>query len=250
MLAYQSADIGVAKALIATSAQEYENLRSLGLKQPIAVIPNGVKLPENPHDIENSRGRGENGMRKVSFMSRIHPVKGLLNLVNAWSRIEPDGWILNIAGPGEGPYLDEVRSLVRTLQLSDSVKILGELQGAAKSELFRDSDIFVLPSFSENFGIVVAEALAYGVPVITTTGAPWASLEDYDCGWQVDVGVNPMVAALRNAILLSDDQRMEMGQRGRILAQRYDWGVIAGQTADVYRWVLGQQSRPDCVHLA
>ena len=106
----------------------------------------------------------------------------------------------------------------------------------------------LLPTFSENFGVVVAEALSHGLPVITTRGAPWADLETHGCGWWIDIGVDPLAAALRQAMALSDDERRAMGERGRTYVQRYNWADIARQTIEVYRWVLGQGPRPDCVH--
>ena len=97
--------------------------------------------------------------------------------------------------------------------------------------------------------MVVAEALAHGLPVITTRAHPWADLQTHGCGWWVDVGVEPLVQALREALALSDDERRAMGERGRDYVQRYDWDDIAGQTVEVYRWILGQMAKPDCVRL-
>jgi len=250
MQIYQSSDIRVANTLIATSSKEYENLRVIGIKQPIAIIPNGVRVPVSSVSGRQLLEPELSKPRIVSFMSRIHPVKGLLNLVKAWSFIRPEGWLLRIAGPNTGEYADEVKSCVQSLKVQDSVQFVGELHDDAKADFFEQSDIFVLPSFSENFGIVVTEALAHGVPVITTTGTPWKDLAENNCGWWIDIGVAPLIEALTQAISLSDDQRTAMGRRGRRYVQRYNWKTIAEQTFDVYKWVLGQHSKPDCVELA
>ena len=109
-----------------------------------------------------------------------------------------------------------------------------------RAALYREADLLVLPTFSENFGVVVAEALAAGVPVITTRGAPWADLETHGCGWWIETGVAPLVLALREALALSDDERRAMGERGLAYVRRYDWDVIAAETLALYRWVLGQ----------
>ena len=94
----------------------------------------------------------------------------------------------------------------------------------------------------------MAEALAAGVPVITTKGAPWQDLETHDCGWWVDIGVEPLVQALTEAVSLTDAQRQAMGARGRALVERkYSWDHVAEEMAGVYRWLLGQGERPDCV---
>jgi glycosyltransferase involved in cell wall biosynthesis len=114
--------------------------------------------------------------------------------------------------------------------------------------LLQSASLFVLPTFSENFGIAVAEALAAGVPVITTKGAPWKELETHRCGWWVDVGAEPLATAMREAIALSDEQRRAMGKRGRrLVEERYSWPKIAADMKSVYEWVLGSGPKPECV---
>ena len=115
------------------------------------------------------------------------------------------------------------------------------------STAMRTSSCF--PTFSENFGVVVAEALGHGLPVITTRGAPWADLETHGCGWWIDIGVEPLAAALRQAMALSDDERRAMGERGRAYVQRYNWDVIAREMIHVYRWMLGHGDPPACVQV-
>lgn len=246
MTLYQRRDLDQAAMFIATAWTEGENIRRLGFRQPIAVIPNGVEL-DVPGVDGCSLHQGLERPRTVLFLSRIHPKKGLLNLLDAWARVVPNGWRLKIAGPDEGGHLVEVRALARRLGIDPLVDFVGELDGVAKSQAYAGADLFVLPTFSENFGVVVAEALAHGVPVITTRGTPWADLETYRCGWWVDIGVDPLMQALREAMDLSDDERRAMGVRGRAYVRRYDWGDIARQTMDVYRWVLGKGTQPACV---
>lgn len=248
MAFFQRGDLERAQVLIATSAVEYENIRALGFRQPIAVIANGVQLELRAGTALARHGDDER-VRTVLFLSRIHPVKGLLNLVHAWSRLRPPGWRLCIAGPDEGGHLSAVLSAVRQEGIEGSVEYLGEVHGYRKSEIYGNTDVFALPTFSENFGVVVAEALAHGLPVITTRGAPWADLKIYNCGWWIDIGIDPLVATLQEAIALSDDERRAMGARGRLYVERYDWGDIARHTADLYRWVLGRGPIPQCVKL-
>ena len=127
---------------------------------------------------------------------------------------------------------------------------VGSVDGAEKAALYHSADLFVLPTFSENFGVVIAEALACGLPVITTKGAPWQGLETHLCGWWVDVGVEPLVDALQRAFRTPDSELKAMGERGRVYAENsFAWPKIAEQTLDVYRWVLGQGEKPNCVVL-
>lgn len=241
---YQRQELLTAGALHATAQQEADNLRRLGLKQPIAIIPNGVDLPVRPGGSKN-----EESLRTALFLSRIHPKKGLLQLVDAWQIIRPIGWRMIIAGPDEGGHRAEVEQAVHAAGLSRDFEFVGAVDGPDKEFLYRRADLFVLPSFSENFGVVVAEALAHCLPVITTRGTPWADLETHGCGWWIDIGVEPLALALRDALSLEDDERRAMGERGQMYVQRYNWGVIACQMVDVYRWVLGRAPKPDCVQM-
>jgi glycosyltransferase involved in cell wall biosynthesis len=246
MTLFQRRDLQTARLMIASSPVECGNLRKLGFRQPIAMIPNGVKLVALDADAERPEVPVSRN-RTVLFLSRIHPVKGLLNLAHAWARVSPTGWTLRIAGPDEGGHLAEVMAAVQKLGLQHSVEYVGEADTRRKSVLYREADLFVLPTFTENFGVVVAEALAHGLPVITTRGAPWADLIAYRCGWWVDIGVEPLEHALRKAMALNDDERRAMGARGREYVRRYDWEVIALQSAAVYRWMLGVGEKPECV---
>ena len=213
----------------------------------MAVIPNGIDLTAaGGLKVDRPRTAGE---RTVLFLSRVHQVNGLTNLVQAWAQVQPAGWRLQIAGPDEGGHLAEVLRAAQAVGVAGSIDYLGEVDGARKNKVYHNADLFVLPTFSENFGVVVAEALSHGLPVITTRGAPWADLETHGCGWWVDIGVEPLAAALRQAMALNDDERQAMGERGRAYVQRYNWADIARQMADVYRWVLGQGARPSCVGL-
>lgn len=241
---YEKRGLQSVAVLHATSRQEAESLRALRLTAPIAVIPNGVDLPDL--DVTNT----ESG-RTALFLSRIHAKKGLLNLVAAWREVQPAGWRVIVAGPDENDHEREVRAAVLQAGLGDCFEFVGPVYGERKSSLFRGADLFLLPSHSENFGNAVAEALAYGLPVITTTGTPWSELRDHACGWWIDVGVQPLAEALHAATSLSPAQRRAMGQRGRSLVEaRYSWTSVAAEMKSVYEWATGAGMQPDCVRLA
>jgi len=240
---YQRLDLESAAVLHATSQREAENFRQLGLRPPIAIIPHGTDLPEW-RDLVYPKGTP----RKMLFLSRIHPVKGLLNLVQAWQTVKPTGWKMIIAGPDEGGHQKIVEAAIQHAGLQDDFEFTGSVYGDDKEALYRSADLFVLPTFTENFGLVVAEALACGVPVITTKGAPWQGLHTHRCGWWIDIGVEPLAVALREAMNLPPDTLRDMGRRGRAyVEQNFGWPGIAQQMLSVYRWVLGQGDKPDCV---
>jgi len=245
MWLFQKACLRNAACLHATAAMEVESIRVAGFHNPIALIPNGVELPE----IQRSgNGSQPPRMRTALFLSRIHPKKGLINLVNAWHAVNPVGWKLLIVGPDEVGHAAEVQRLVHAYGMEKHILLQGEVIGEAKTRLYCDSDLFVLPSFSENFGLVIAEALACGTPVITTRATPWEELETRHCGWWINTGVDPLVIALRSALALSDNERLEMGRQGReLIEDRYAWPALGLKMAEVYRWVVGAGLKPEFV---
>ena len=118
----------------------------------------------------------------------------------------------------------------------------------AKWRRLQAADLFVLPTLSENFGLAVAEALACGVPAITTRAAPWSELESYRCGWWIEAGTEPLGAALREATDAAPEVRQAMGRNGRCLIQdRYSWSRVAEQMASVYAWMIDRGPTPTCV---
>lgn len=239
---YQRRDLHGAALLHATSAMEADNLRALGLRQPIAVVANGVDVPAL------RRGRTRGDARTAVFLSRVHPKKGLLDLVRAWAAVRPPGWRMVVAGPDEDGHAAEVMAAVRAARLESCFTLIGAVEGAEKRALLDRGDLFVFPTYSENFGLVVAEALAHGLPVITTTGAPWSGLESERCGWWIDVGAEPLAEALRRAVELPDAERDAMGARGRDWVGRcFAWPGIGREMLAVYEWMLGEGSMPASV---
>lgn len=253
---FQNRNLKGAACLHAMAEQEARNIRNLGFRNPIAVIPIGLDVSTyytstRKDEIEN-KWKSLKGKRLLLFISRMHPVKGLLNLAKAWGDLfknYPD-WHLVIAGPDSGGHTRQVRSAITAIGAENATTFTGPVYGDVKRKLYASCDIFVLPTFSENFGIVIAEALASGKPVITTKGTPWSELEKHDCGWYIDTGVGPLREALREAMSSSDSKRAEMGKRGRaLIKEKYSWPKIAGQMIDVYKWLLGKGNKPDCVKL-
>jgi glycosyltransferase involved in cell wall biosynthesis len=240
---YQKKDLESVDLFHATAQQEACNIFESGFRKPVAIIPNGVEIPLWQERIITNDSR-----KTILFLSRIYPVKGLLNLVSAWQEIKDPNWRIVVAGPDESDHKQEVVAAINAAGLQDCFEFIGSVDDDAKWQWFFNSDLFVLPSFSENFGIVVAEALACGVPVITTTGTPWQELHSHRCGWWVEVGVEPLAEALRSAISISDQERAEMGRRGRQLIESgYSWEKIGRDMADVYAWILSGGPRPDTV---
>jgi glycosyltransferase involved in cell wall biosynthesis len=228
---YQRRDLERACCHHATAQAEAENVQSLGLGVPVVMIPNGVDVPEIRCLSEGVNRK----WRRALFLGRIYPVKGLPMLVEAWARLRPAGWVLQIAGPDEGGHRTQVEKAVRKAGLSEVVSFTGPVGGDAKRSIFLDADLFVLPTHSENFGMAIAEALAHGLPVLTTTGAPWSTLAQHGCGWWVDASVDGIMEGLKQATSLGSQVLQAMGMRGRELVRtQFGWEQVANGFITMY----------------
>ena len=226
----------------ATALSECEDIRRLGFRQPIAMIPNGVDIP-----ILQPKESGR--LRTLLFLGRINPVKGLDMLLPAWKSVQdrfPD-WHLTIAGPDSMGYTKQIQELADSLGVK-RVSFVGLIFGDDKTAAYRNADLFILPSYSENFAVAVAESLAASTPAIVSKGAPWQGLEKHDAGWWIDLGIDPLISCLETALSSNEKTLQDMGQRGRNwMESEYTWSNIGHQMFEVYRWIAGEGDRPTCV---
>jgi glycosyltransferase involved in cell wall biosynthesis len=236
---YQRRDLTRARWHHTTSDAEAGNVQRLALDVPVCVIPNGIDVPALDAAVAPGTVNGRAAHRKTAlFLGRIYPVKGLPMLVEAWARVRPDGWVLQIAGPDEAGHRAQVEKAVAAAGLNDVISFSGPLEGEAKRCAFLDADLFVLPTHSENFGTVVAEAMAHGLPVLTTTAAPWPVLRERGCGWWIDPTVDGIEHGLRDATRLDSATLHAMGSKGREFAvDNYGWEGIAKRFMSMYELV-------------
>ena len=228
----------------ATAESEYDDIRRLGFRQPVCIIPNGIDLPR-------LEPKPSGPLRQLLFLGRLHPIKGVDILLRAWRAVEhrfPD-WELHVAGPDNGGYLAEMQALAGQLRLERFV-FRGPLYGDDKRRAYTEASLFVLPTHSENFGMTVAEALAAGTPAIVTRGAPWAGLAERRAGWWIDIGVDPLVACLEQALSTAPQRLAEMGLAGHEWMKRdFSWQRIGVQFLETYRWLLDGGKSPPWVRL-
>ena len=250
-----------ASCLHATAADEAEAFRLYGYRGPIAMIPNGITPagsiePDRAALLDAAFRRDfpeTQGRRLLLFLSRIEPIKGVTTLARAWAecaRQFPD-WHLLVVGPDERSHLQEVLAILRDGGILDRTTITGPLYGDRKTAAYLASELFVLPTISENFGLVIGEALSHRVPVITTTGAPWSGIVEHDCGWWITPSQNALVGALREALPLPRAALAARGDRGAAwIARDFTWEAESRLLLETYEWLLGSGvGRPDFLDL-
>ena len=220
----------------ATSPEERDDIRALGFKQPVCVSPNGVVLPT---DSELTAARSAwHGIcpatksRPVAlFYSRFHRKKRLRELIDLWLSAARDDWLLLIVGMAEDYSAAELTAEVAAAGATDRIAVF---DGSGRPPPYAVASLFVLPSHSENFGLVIAEALAAGVPALVTDTTPWSGLVPQGSGWcgsWKDYG-----ATLASALATPAEELAAMGRRGREWATRdFSWARAAGLLNEFYR---------------
>jgi len=241
---YQERDLAGAAALLASSELEQQDVAVRLPRSKIVTIPHG--LDKRPHGIQVHAILSENReIRWALAMGRLHPVKGYAELIEAWGMLQPPGWKLAIAGPDEDRYRAVLEALIRKYALTDQVVLLGEVDDKQKWALLDQSELFIAPSKTENFGMAIAEALQSGTPVITTTGTPWRELIEYDCGWWVKPDGAELSRAIKEATGASAAELRRKGENGRnLITEKYSWDQVAAKTIELYRSILSSP-RPD-----
>ena len=215
---------------------EADDIRGLGFSQPICVAPNGVTLPSD-QQLQIAREFWLDRVPEVSsqkvalFYSRLHSKKRVIELIDLWRKVAPSDWILLIVGIPDQFSVKQLEDQV--LREGGKNRIL-VFDGTYRPPPYAVANLFLLPSHSENFGLVVAEAMAAGVPVLTTTTTPWVEANTRDAGWCVDyadfdstmkVALNesPSVLARRGVI----------GQKW--VNEEFTWDVVAERLQNFYR---------------
>ena len=242
---FQRKDLNEATCLHATCMAEMQFIRDFGLKNPVAVIPNCLNISAQPLVHRAS----ENSVRRFGFVGRIHRIKNIDKLLDAWNRLKQkthDAELL-IIGSGDEVYTNELVQYATQNKLYN-VRFLGFMTGEALVEQISKLDYLVLPSKSENFGMVVPEGLINRIPVIASKGTPWEELNSHYCGWWVDNDVATLAQTIEQALTISEEDRRSMGERGRALVlEKYTVEKVALKMKQLYEWVVNNGRTPDFI---
>lgn len=241
--------------LHATSEYEIEDFRRLGLTNPIAYIENGIgsKILEIKGNgvMFREKYKLPKGKKILLYLSRITPKKGLDMLISSLVELGNNfkEWILVIVGNDEFNYQIEVMQMIEEFNLRDKVFIVEPQYGNAKFDAFDASDFFILPSYSEGSPMVIVDALAYGLPVITTKSSSWMDLNSYKCGFWVDIDKSEIKNALDMMLNLNDEQLIQYSINAkRLVKNKYLWDEISTKTVDMYQWILSNNHKPNFIY--
>lgn len=241
-------------ACIHCSEVEVEGIRAFGLKNPIAVIPNGANLPDLSQSLKPPPWWPSDGRRVLLFLGRLHPKKGIRETLEAWARLKfqrPDvvaHWCLVVAGWDDRGHAEALVSLRKSLGLVDDVVFPGPLFGAHKSRALANAKAFILASHSEGLPMAVLEAWSYALPVFMTRHCNLP--EGFTTGAAIEVKTNAMDLAERLGEELSGQNLAGIGQRGRdLVAERYSWSAISSELLAVYHWLQNGGTMPACIRL-
>ncbi|WP_145984293.1 glycosyltransferase [Bradyrhizobium nitroreducens] len=231
---YQRRIVQRADLLIANSELEHDQLRQLGLRPPVAVIPNGVDVRRLPLTEVVGAKRG----KIVLFLARLSPTKGISDLLEAWRGLEDrKGYELHIHGFGDASYRGSLERHIQECGLVGCVKLLGPLYREEKWEKFCSSSIYALPSYGESFALTIVEALSAGLPVVTTNATPWSHLAEMGLGWVVENDVGQLRQALREALSLTPCQLKSIEKQAKRYAGNFSWSKIADRYLGTYHWL-------------
>lgn len=231
-----------------TSTEEAKVSERYGTQTKDLVIPLGVDLPSQLPAKQTARQ--QLGIKPdcpiILFMSRIDPKKGLDLLLPALEKLQAAElkfhFVLAGANPQDVDYENKIKQAIQTSTLAQRTTITGFVQGELKIALLQDADLFVLPSYYENFGIAVAEAMAIGTPVVISDRVHiWQDIQSANAGWVTPCEVDKLTQALQTAIE-AKEERKQRGANARQLTQaKYSWKAIAQEVIQAYKEIVAKK---------
>lgn len=246
----ENKNLRYADCIHALNVSEYKSIRAYGLKNPVAIIPNGINLPK---DKEYDRGKGK---KVLLFVGRINPKKGISELLDGLKIVKDqkpellENWVVRIAGWNQQGHLEFLQNKCANLGLNDYVTFIGPVLGDEKDKEHRKADAFVLASYSEGLPMSVLEAWSYGLPAILTDQCNLPDAFDNKAAIRVTTEPESIAKGLMQLFSMSDSERTAMGENGYNLVKRdYTWDGIADKTLQLYKWLLDGGEKPSFVHL-
>ena len=249
---YEMSHLRNASCIHALCFEELKSIRKFGLTNPIAVVPNGVVMPDS-FEKERKNYYEKRVRKRLLFLSRIHVKKGLDNLLKSWSKTNPENhnWKLSIAGETKDrEYMNKLLKDVENYGIQNSVEFLGGMFGEEKRKIFIESDGFILPSYSEGLPMAVLEAWSYKLPTIITPFCNLGEAFDSNASIGIETDVDSICEGILKLINMKEDERLSLAFNGyELVKSRFTWDIISSKMNVVYKWVLGIGEKPDFIYL-
>jgi glycosyltransferase involved in cell wall biosynthesis len=241
----EKANLDSSKSIILNSTQEQKELELLGWNLLSSIVPHGLDLLT---PIANAREKLHQMLNipletpVILFLSRLHPKKGLDYLIPALAKLRDlvhgrnSNFAFVLAGSGSVEYETELDCLLQKNNLVDCTYKLGFIEGDKKNICLQGSDLYVLTSHSENFGISVLESLASGTPALVTPGVALADLvKSQNLGWVVKLETDAIAATIQEIIESPDTIKQKGARATEYVIENYSWGTIAVSLLKIYR---------------
>lgn len=230
--------------------KELEDIRAYGLKQPVAIIPNGINLPDPDLKFEKTDNK-----KHLLYLGRLHKKKGVDLLLKALATINKekngllDNWQIDLVGWDHEGCKAELEKIVSENRLEDKVVFYGGLFGKDKQSMYANADGYILPSHGEGLPMTVLEAWSWKLPVVMTPECHIPEGYDADAAIKINDNVESVEEGLKKFFGMSDEERQSMGMRGYdLVRENFTWDVSAKKMIEVYEWLLGNHEKPDFVH--
>ena len=230
--------------------KELEDIRAYGLKQPVAIIPNGINLPDPDLNFEKTDKK-----KHLLYLGRLHKKKGVDLLLKALAAINKErkellnDWQIDLVGWDHEGCKAELEKIVSENRLEDKVVFHGGLFGKDKQRMYATADGYILPSHGEGLPMTVLEAWSWQLPVVMTPECHIPEGYDADAAIKINDNVESVEKGLKTFLGMRDEERLSMGMRGYdLVCKKFTWDVSARKMIEVYEWLLGRIEKPDFVY--
>ena len=245
---FEYKNLRTADCFHALCRSEYESIRKFGLRQPVAIIPNGINLPFNPQFDRNKK------KKILLYISRIHPKKGIKELIEGVSHLKRQNpeilsdWTIRIAGWNQLNYKEELECLSVELGTNDVIQFIGPVFGDEKVRELCQADAFILPSFSEGLPMSILEAWSYKLPCIMTDYCNLPEGFEANAAIRIEPRAESVMRGLKLLMRMSDSDRISIGENGFNLCKRkFTWEKIAQKKLKLYDWLVGKCDMPSFI---
>lgn len=246
---FEYKNLRTADCIHALCQSEYESIRKFGLKNPVAIIPNGINIPNSPVFNRSKK------KKTLLFIGRIHPKKGLKELLLGLKLLKDreskyfQTWNIRIAGWSQIGHIEELQRIVFESNLNNNVEFIGSVYGDDKAKELCNANAFVLPSFSEGLPMSILEAWSYKLPVAMTDFCNIPNGFATNSAIRIEPTPESIAKGLEKLFIMNDTELEAMGNNGYTLVKdNFSWDHIAKQTIQLYEYLLNGSEKPEFVY--